>query len=137
MSNRQHLERAIECFGNPPRRSEYFDLYSQDAELHGYQGLRPGLENIKKFYEDFWSVFPDAKVTVQELIEEIDVIVIRYVITGMQRQTFMGVAPAEQAIELPGISILHFRNGRCSVRWTCSDSLVLLNQLRGIEASSA
>jgi len=130
MSNRQSLEQAIKCFDDPQRRSEYFCFYSDDVILHGYQGVEPGLESVKQFYSAFWKVFPDAKVTIQDLIEEGETLVARYVITGTQRETFMGIAAAEQRIELPGISVMHFRRGRCFERWTCSDSLVLLNQIR-------
>jgi len=129
MSNRQSLGQAIKCFSDPQRRHEYFRLYSDDIVLYGYQGVEPGLESVKRFYNAFWGVFPDARVTVQELIEEGDTLVARYVITGTQQEAFMGVSAAGQRIELPGISVFHFRNGQCFERWACSDSLVLLNQI--------
>lgn len=129
MSNRQTLEQAIKCFGDPQRRSEYFCFYSDDVILHGYQGVKPGLESVKQFYSAFWRVFPDARVAIQDLIEEGETLVARYVITGTQHEAFMGVAAAGQRIELPGISVMHFKNGRCFERWTCSDSMVLLNQI--------
>lgn len=108
MSNRQTLAQAIECFADPGRRHEYFKLYSDDIVLHGYQGVRPGLESVKQFYYAFWKVFPDAKVTVQELIEQSDTLVARYVITGAQHAPLLGVMARGQHIELPGISVLHF-----------------------------
>jgi predicted ester cyclase len=129
MSNRQNFDRALECFADPGRRQEYFLLYSDDIVLHGYQGVEPGLESVKQFYNAFWAVFPDARVTVRELLEQADTLVARYVITGTQREAFMGIVAAGQRIELPGISILHFRNGRCFERWACSDSLILLTQI--------
>lgn len=130
MSNRESFAKALECFADPQRRSEYFNLYTDDIILHGYQGIEPGLESVKQFYYGFWKVFPDAQVVVQDLIGDGDTLVARYMITGTMKEAFMGVAAAEQRIELPGISILHFRNGQCFERWTCSDSLVLLNQIR-------
>lgn len=129
MSNRQNFARATQCFADPRTRQDYFLLYSDDIVLHGYQGVEPGLESVKQFYYAFWAVFPDAKVTVQELLEDADTLVARYVITGTQHEEFMGVAPAGQQIALPGISILHFRNGRCFERWACSDSLLLMSQI--------
>ena len=66
---------------------------------------------------------------VQDLISEGDTLVARYMIRGTMHEAFMGVATAAQRIELPGISIFHFRNGQCFERWTCSDSLVLLNKI--------
>lgn len=129
MSNRQTLEQALKCFADSTKRQEYFYLYSDDIVLHGYRGVELGLESVKRFYNGFWDVFPDAKVTLQELIEEGETLVARYVITGTQHKAFMGIAANGQRIELPGISVLHFRNGRCFERWVCSDSLVLANQI--------
>lgn len=135
MSNRQSLVQALKCFADPRKRQDYFHLYSDDIVLHGYQGIEPGLESIKQFYNAFWEVFPDAKVTLEELIEDGDTLVVRYVITGTQQMAFMGVASVKQRIELPGMSILHFRNSRCFERWTYSDSLLLLEQIGGTAAS--
>lgn len=135
MSNRQTIGQALKCFADPSKRQDYFRLYSDDIVLHGYQGVKPGLESVKQFYNAFWEVFPDAQVTVHELIEEDDTLVVRYVITGTQEKAFMGVAAIGQRIELPGISILHFRHGRCFERWTCSDSLLLLGQIKGSAAA--
>jgi predicted ester cyclase len=129
VSNRQNFAYAVECFADPRIRHEYFHLYSDDIVLHGYQGVEPGLESVKQFYYAFWALFPDAKVTVQEVVEEADTLVARYVITGTLHEAFMGVAPAGQQIALPGISILHFRSGRCFERWACSDSLLLMSQI--------
>jgi predicted ester cyclase len=129
VSNRQNFVRAVQSFADPRTRQEYFRLYSDDIVLHGYQGVEPGLESVKQFYYAFWAVFPDAKVTVQELLEEVDTLVARYVITGTQQEAFMGVAAAGQQIALPGISILHFKSGRCFERWACSDSLLLMSQI--------
>ena len=129
MSNRESFSHALKCFSDPQRRNEYFQLYSDDIILHGYQGIEPGLESVKQFYYAFWKRFPDAQVLIQDLIGEGDTLVARYTITGTMHEIFMGVPATGQRIELPGISILHFRNGQCFERWTCSDSLVLFNQI--------
>jgi len=129
MSNRESFSHALKCFSDPQRRNEYFQLYSDDIILHGYQGIEPGLGSVKQFYYAFWRLFPDAQVLIQELLGEGDTLVARYTITGTLHEHFMGVPATGQRIELPGISILHFRNGQCFQRWTCSDSLVLLNQI--------
>ncbi len=46
--------------------------------------------------------------------------------------TFMGVPPTGTQIALPGITILHYRDGRCVERWTTSDMLGLLVQIGAI-----
>jgi steroid delta-isomerase-like uncharacterized protein len=131
MSNRQSLGQALKCFADPRKRQNYFQLYSDDVILHGYQGVRAGLESVKQFYNAFWEVFPDAQVKVEELIEEDDTLVVRHVITATQQRACMDVAAVGQRIVLPGMSILHFKNGRCFERWTYSDSLLQLDQIGG------
>ena len=74
-------------------------------------------------------------MTLEELIEDGYTLVARYVITGTQQKAFMDVASVKQRIELPAMSILHFRNGRCFERWTYSDSLLLLEQIGETAAS--
>src|SRR5882762_2384365 len=98
MSNRQNVLQAVKYFGDPSRRQDYFHIYSSDVVLHGYQVIEPGLESVKNFYNAFWKVFPDAKLDIQELIEQDDVVVIRYVITGTQQREFMSIPPSEQTI---------------------------------------
>ena len=78
-------------------------------------------------------MFPDARVTLQDVVEQGDTVGIRYVITGTQRQAFLGIPAAGQTIQLPGLSFLLFRDDKCVERWACSDSMVLLSQLRGAE----
>lgn len=131
MSNRRNLGRALECFADPLKRQEYFQLYSHDIILHGYEGVEPGLDSVKQFYRGFWDAFPDARVAAQEIIEQEQTVVVRHLTTGTQEKAFMGVPAAGQRIELPGISILHFRDGQCFERWTCSDPLLLLKQIGG------
>ena len=128
------VEHALKCFSDPASRQDYFRLYAHDIVLHGYQGIDPGLENVKQFYAAFWSAFPDASVIAEEFIEQSDTVVVRYVITGTHQATFMSVAASGKQIRLPGISILRFRNGQCFERWTASDSLVLLAQIGGLPA---
>ncbi len=50
MSNRAAVERALARFADPGRREEHFQLYSHDIVLHGYQGIEPGIDNVKRFY---------------------------------------------------------------------------------------
>ena len=129
MSNRANLELALQCFGDPQKREDYFRLYSQDIVLYGYEGVGPGLDPVKQFYRRFWNAFPDGSVTALETVEQADTLVVRHVTTGTQAREFMGVPATGQRIELPGMSILHFREGRCFERWTYSDSLLLLRQI--------
>ena len=131
MSHRERVEQALECFAEPSRRDAYFDLYSEDVVLHGYEGVEPGLDGVRRYYAGVWAAFPDARVTVEELIEINDRVVLRFLMTGTHRAPFLGLDATGRSIQLPGITILRFANQKCVERWSVTNSLSLLAQLGG------
>ena len=131
MSNGDIVERALMCFADPQRREQYFDVYSEDVILHGYSGVEPGLESVRKYYAGIWSVFPDARVIAEDLIEAGDKVILRFTMTGTHTQPFLGINATGRSIQIPGMTILRFENQKCVERWSVTDSLSLLVQLGG------
>jgi steroid delta-isomerase-like uncharacterized protein len=129
MLNRPILDRAIAHFGNPATRDSYFDLYSEDIVLHGYEGVKPGLASVKQFYAGIWSAFPDAAVTIEDVIESGDKLAARFVMTGTHGGPFLGIPATGIAIRLPGITILRFDAGKCVERWSVADFMKVLTQI--------
>ena len=131
MSYRETVEEALVCFAEPGRRDAYFDLYSEDVVLHGYDGVEPGLDSVKRYYAGIWAVFPDARVSVEEMIEINDRVVLRFIMTGTHRAPFLGLNATGRTVRLPGMTILRFMSQKCVERWSVTDSLSLLAQLGG------
>ena len=131
MSNSKIVERALACFANPALRDSYFDLYSEDVVLHGYDGVEPGLDSVRQYYAGFWSAFPDACVTAEDIIEKDDKVIIRFLVTGTHRGPILGLNATGKAIRLQGMTILRFKDQKCVERWSVTDSLSLLAQLGG------
>ena len=129
MTNRQILETAIAAFCDPARRFAYLDLYAENATLHGYAGVGPGREGINRFYEAFWTSFPDAVVELQEVIEAGDRLVVRFELAGTHQGPFLGIAPTGKPFRTHGITILRFQNGQCVERWSAADFLNVLIQV--------
>jgi predicted ester cyclase len=129
MSNRDIVERALVCFADPQRRERYFDVYAENVVLHGYGGVDPGLESVRRYYAGIWSVFPDACVIAEDWIEADDKVILRFTMVGTHTQTFLGVEATGRAVRLPGMTILRFENHKCVERWSVTDSLSLLAQL--------
>lgn len=129
MSNRSIVERALECFADPPRRDRYFELYSENVVLHGYNGVDPGLASVKNYYAGIWSVFPDARVIAEDWIETGDKVILRFTMVGTHTQPFLGVEATGLSARLPGMTILRFEDQKCVERWSLTDTLSLLVQL--------
>ena len=128
-TNLSALHRALECFNDPARRASYLDLYDESVRLIGYAGVEPGLEGVRKFYENLWATFPDAVVQVEDAFGVDDKVVCRFTLTGTHRGDFLGVAATGKPISASGITILRFASGKCVERWSQADFLGVLNQI--------
>jgi len=126
--NKATLERAIGRWneGNLPG---YLELYDAGAVLHGYQGVEPGLEGIRHFYEAFWAAFPSSQITLDDVIWEGNEGACRFTLRATHEGEFNGIPPTGKQISLTGITILRFAGGKCVARWSQADFLGLLQQL--------
>ncbi len=132
--NKAILQRAAENFNNKADRSAYFDLYDANAVLHGYQGVEPGLESIKQYYNALWVAFPDCQLTLEDVIAEGEKAACRFVMHGTHQGKWRGVPPTGKQVTWTGIAMLRFRGGKCVERWSQADSLGLLQQLGVVPA---
>lgn len=123
------VEQALAAFSDPASRERYFDLYAPGIVLHGYDGVDPGLESVRSYYAAFWTAFPDARVTAEDILEIQDKVVVRFLITGTHRGPILGLGATGKSIRLAGMTILRFEGQKCLERWSVTDSLSLAMQL--------
>lgn len=107
----------------------YLLLYRQDAVLHGYPGVEPGIASIRNFYQRFFTAFPRSRLHFDDLLVCGDKVACRFVIAGTHEGPFQGIAATNRPFSLPGITILRFEGGLCVERWSQADFLGLLQQL--------
>jgi predicted ester cyclase len=133
-SNKSVLLQAVENFNDPARRAQYFHLYAEDAVVHGYPGVGPGLASLRKFYHRLWNAFPDLRVRVDHLIGEDDKLAFCSWIQGTHLGDYLGIAATGRKVTSAGVSLLRFSGGRCVERWTQADLLGALLQVRAIRS---
>jgi len=107
----------------------YLGLYDPEAVLHGYGGVEPGLSGIRRFYQAFWAAFPGSRLVFEDVFASGEKVACRFLLQGEHRGPFQGIAATGAQINMPGITILEFRNGRCVRRWSYTDAVGLLTQL--------
>jgi predicted ester cyclase len=125
--NKAIVRRAIENFNNPATRNAYLDVYDANSVIHGYNLV--GLESIKQFYKGLWAAFPDSRVTIEDVIAEGDKTAVRYTFSATHQGDFMGIPPTRRKVNVDGVTILRFANGKCVERWGQMDMLGLMQQL--------
>jgi len=106
------------------------DVFAPDVVDHDPapdQG--PGPDGFKQFFATMRTAFPDLNIEVQHMVEDDDNIAIAYTLTGTHDGEFEGNAPTGKAIEVRGMQIARFEDGKIKERWGSSDELGIMKQL--------
>jgi steroid delta-isomerase-like uncharacterized protein len=113
--------------GNPDLLEE---VYAPDLVWHEPDQDIRGIEEGKQYVSDALRAFPDAQVSVEDMIAEGDKVVSRYTIRGThQGETEEFGPPTGEQIELEGITIHRIEDGKIVEEWERYDNLSLLQQL--------
>ena len=102
-------------------------------EYTDHSATAPGRENFKTYFATITSVFPDIKVTVEDLFSNGDKVAARLTIYGTQLGSFRGFPPTGTQATWAGIDILHISNGVITERWSERDFLNMLLQLGHVQ----
>lgn len=112
----------------------YLRLYDERIRLHGYSPEPMSKTEVRGFYEQIFRAFGTPTLEFNETLWERDTCTIRFTMTGRHIDAFMGVAPTDFAITLPGITILHFEGVQVIERFSQTDMLGLLVQIGAVPA---
>jgi steroid delta-isomerase-like uncharacterized protein len=129
--NETALVRAVERW-NAGDLNGYLEVYDDGIRLHGLSPEPLDKQAVRPFYESLFAAFPDNHLELHETFSAGDRLTTRFTLTGRHDGDFMGIPATGRRIALPGITILHFRDGVCVERWVCSDMLGLLVQLGAV-----
>jgi len=103
------------------------------SEYLDHSAAAPGLENFKTYLAMITSVFPDIKVTVEDLFADDDKVAVRLTVHGTQHGSFRGFPPAGRQATWTGMDIIHISDGRIKERWSERDFLNMLLQLGHVQ----
>lgn len=92
----------------------------------------PGREGFRNFWRTMLTAFPDARIEPSHLAADEDHVTVAYTLTGTHQGEFQGIAPTGKAIEISGVQLARFEEGRIVERWGSSDELGILKQLGAV-----
>ncbi len=106
------------------------ETFAEDAVDHDpAPGQGPGREGFKGFFQTLAAAFPDAHIEPAHLVADDDHVCIAYTLTGTHEGDFNGIPATGRKIEVRGVQIGRFENGKIVERWGSSDELGILQQL--------
>src|SRR3712207_4724448 len=119
--------RSWESVVNPDILDE---VYAPNTVWHNPEGDIQGLEEAEQFVAMIKTAFPDMSTTVEDVIAEGEKVVTRVTIRGThQGEVEEYGPPTGKQVELEGITIHRFEDGKIVEEWNSYDNLSILQQL--------
>lgn len=111
-----------------------FRFVSPGYRLHG--GALTGdhdLPSAVAWWQEIHRAFPDLEVQLdpQHMVAENDRVAVTARWRGTHRGRYRGISPTGRQVDLSIMAIFHLRNGRIVEEFHLTDSLALVEQLRG------
>jgi predicted ester cyclase len=114
---RRYLEEVVNT-GDLERVSEFIDSkYIDHNDIEG-----TGVEGAKRHIHAVRSTWGNLKVTVDEQIEEGDLVVTRCTGRGAHTGRWLGIAPTNKSITIQAVNIDRIRNGKIVEHWGVADT---------------
>lgn len=106
------------------------DLVASDCVDHDpAPGQGAGARGYRDFFAELRTAFPDLHIAVEHLTAADDDVAFAYTITGTHQGLLMGHEATGKSVEVRGMQISRFADGKLVERWGSSDQLGMLAQL--------
>jgi steroid delta-isomerase-like uncharacterized protein len=114
------------------------ELFAADCVNHLPGSPEPlrGPAGEKMLATMFREGFPDAQITVEDMVAEGDRVASRLTFRGTHRGTFQGIPPTSRTFTMAGMHIARLAEGKIVETWPLPDLLGLLQQIGAIPASA-
>ncbi len=96
---------------------------------HTHPDRVPGPESVKQEVLAFRAGFPDAHITIEQMISEGDTVAFRFVLRGTHQGTFAGFAPTGKEAVLTGVDFIRIVEGVMVELWSSQETLSWVLQL--------
>jgi steroid delta-isomerase-like uncharacterized protein len=133
--NASLIRRWFEEVWNQGREETIDRMCAKDAvglgqAQHGVEIHGP--EHFKQLWRIIRGAFSNIHINIHDTIEQDDTVVARWTMTMIHTGTFIGVKATNKRIEINGISIQRFANGRIVAAWDNWDQLALMVQIGAV-----
>ncbi|MGF1475230.1 MAG: ester cyclase [Geminicoccaceae bacterium] len=95
-----------------------------------------GLEDAITFNRALFAGFPGLEVSVEEIVVEGDVVVVRSRLTGAQDGVFLGVPPSGEIVDVSDVTLVRFVDGLVAEQHYFTDLLAVMTTIGAVPKPS-
>lgn len=107
--------------------------YSPTSTFNGWAPKTLDLNGYKTMMGSLLAAFPDAKFTIDDVVSDGDILVIRHHLQGTHKgDGFMDIKSTNKQVFVPATVTIHFKNGLPSDFWLNADLYGMMAQLGAI-----
>ena len=121
----RHLNQGI----NVGVLSVLHELVDPNYVLHTTSGPDIGIEGYRQYLETVQGIYPDLKITIDDMIAEDDMVAHRFTWRGTHQGGWGGIRPTGKLVTVKAFAFSRFENGKIVEEWTIHDRLSLYQQL--------
>ena len=125
--NKALVQRFYEEIINQKNLAALNQFVAPNAVNHTVPSGLPQAPN--QFISMHLNAFPDAQVTVEDLLADGDKVVARVTYHATQHGAFRSISPTGKPITVLGINIFRIENGKMVEHWGLTDRISALRQL--------
>ena len=137
MSEQKDVVRRFHEYTEAAESEKLVPLIAKDFVMYA-----PGMTDPLPFAQamqignSFLAAFPDARSSLEEQIEEGDVVITRGVYHGTNSGSFMGMPATGRTVAVPWLSLDRLRNGQILEHRFIMDAQIMMQQL-GVSTAAA
>ena len=88
---------------------------------------------MKDLIEAFWTAFPNFKHEIVEQFSDGDKVSTRLIFRAVHKGVFQHVPATGNSVEMEGLNVSHFEDGKIVEHWAYPDMVSLLTQIGAIK----
>jgi steroid delta-isomerase-like uncharacterized protein len=127
--NKDVALRWVEEVWNQGRIDLIDELHAENYVRHHDSDGGAGREHYKRHVQNVLNFIPDSKCTVEHVIAEGDMVVLRLITTGTHLGRYGDIEPTGRPVEFQAVELLRITDGQIVESWHSYDRLSFLAQI--------
>jgi len=130
--NKRTARRIFEEIESQGNLAVVDEIFATDFVNHTPFGENHGPEGAKQFATMLRTAFPNLHSTVEDQVAEGDKVATRFTARGTHRGDLQGIPASGNTMEITGIVLSRFANGKIVEQWGNPDLLGMMRQIGAI-----